>query len=249
MRRLALLLLVLCLASGQAANQRTLQVFAAASLTDVFGQLGRQFERNHPGVRVVFNFAGSQQLLQQLVQGASADVLATADPSQMEAAVREGVVSAGSQRTFARNRLTLVTPPDNPARLLSFQDLARPGLKVILADQNVPAGAYSLQLLRHDPEFQKAVLGNVVSYEQNVRAVLTKVALGEADAGLVYCTDTRAQKVNSIAIPEAINPVAVYPIAPTARPSDPALAREFVAFVGSAQGQKVLRDYGFLGAP
>lgn len=240
----ALLLILLCLGTLRAEE---LQVFAAASLTDAFTQLGRHYERQHPGVRVVFNFAGSQQLIQQLAQGARADVLATADGSQMEAAAREGVVRPA--RIFARNRLLVVMPPDNPGRVKRFEDLARPGLKLVLADKNVPVGAYTAQMLEKvSPAFRKAALANVVSYEQNVRAVLAKVALGEADAGVVYVTDARAQNVARIEIPDQLNPVAVYPIAPTARPLNARLADEFVRFVRSPAGQKILLDFGFLPA-
>ncbi len=245
-KRLLILLLVLGLVA-RAEAPSTLQVFAAASLTDAFGTLGKQFEATHPGVRVVLNFAGSQQLIQQLAQGAQADVLATADSSQMAAAVREGVVLRGTDRIFARNRLIVVTPPDNPAGVRKLEDLARPGLKLILADKNVPVGGYTLQMLeRVGGGFSGKVLANVVSYEQNVRAVLTKVALGEADAGIVYVTDARAQKVLSVKIPDPYNPVAVYPIAATAHPARAALASEFVQYVRSPPAQKALVDNGFL---
>lgn len=254
MRVLTLLLLFLCLAPARAEPPRVLQVFAAASLTDAFRQLGAEFEASHPGVKVVFNFAGSQQLLQQLAQGAWADVLATADSSQMQAAVREGAVTSGASQVFARNRLMVVTPPENPAGVRGLSDLARPGLKLVLADKRVPAGAYTLTMLERaaadrefGPAFTSAVLSNVVSHEQNVRAVLAKVALGEADAGVVYVTDARAQKVGAVAIPDRLNPVAVYPMAVVARPKNPELARQFVTFALSPRGQKVLTRNGFLG--
>jgi molybdate transport system substrate-binding protein len=234
-----------------------LTVFAAASLTESFGELGQQFEAQHPGVTVVFNFAGSQQLAQQLAQGAPADVFASANSRQMQAAVDAGRVAADSPQTFVRNRLVVVTPADNPAGLASFGDLAQPGLKLVLAAPEVPVGQYAQEVLQRAAEdpawgagFVSAVTQNIVSYEENVRAVLSKVALGEADAGIVYATDaaSAADTVRPLPIPDTLNLFASYPLAPVADSVQAGLAADFVALVLSPEGQAVLTRFGFDGA-
>jgi molybdate transport system substrate-binding protein len=244
-------------AAPTAAPPANLTVFAAASLTESFGELGRMFEAQHPGATVMFNFAGSQQLAQQLAQDAPADVFASANNTQMQAAVDAGRIAADSPQTFVRNRLVVVTPADNPAGLASFADLAKPGLKLVLAAPEVPVGQYSqefLELAGRDPslgaDFVGSVTQNVVSYEENVRAVLSKVALGEADAGIVYATDAASagDTVNTLPIPDALNVIATYPLAPVAASSQAKLASQFVALVLSPEGQAVLARYGFDGA-
>ncbi len=241
-------------AAPPAAQPATLTVFAAASLTESFGELGAMFEAQQPGATVVFNFAGSQQLAQQLAQDAPADVFASANQTQMQAAVDAGRIAAGSPQTFVRNRLVVVTPADNPARLASFADLAQPGLKLVLAAPEVPAGHYARQVLdlaSQDPslgaDFVRSVTQNVVSYEENVRAVLSKVSLGEADAGIVYATDARSagDAVHTLSIPGALNVVANYPVAPVADSAQAGLAAQFIALVLSPDGQAVLARYGF----
>jgi molybdate transport system substrate-binding protein len=237
---------------------RTLTVLAAASLTGPFGEIGQVFEAAHPGARVAFSFAGSQQLAQQLAEGAPADVFASANTREMDRAVQSGRVAAGSPQTFARNRLVVVYPADNPAGLARLQDLARPGVKLVLAAQQVPVGQYALEFFdkaSQDPAFGAAfkdgVLGNVVSYEDNVRSVFAKVSLGEADAGIVYATDISAGNVDTVGrleIPDALNSVATYPIAPLGDAVQPELARAFVDLVVSAEGQAILSRYGFLPA-
>jgi molybdate transport system substrate-binding protein len=173
----------------------TLRVYAAASLGDVFDELGREYEASHPGVKVEFNYAGSQQLSQQLAQGATADVFASANLKQMQAATSAGRVADGSTQLFARNRLMVIYPADGKP-LSSLSDLAQPGLHIVLAGKEVPVGQYALDFLDKaaaDPQlgaaFREGVLANVVSYEENVKAVLAKVSLGEADAGIVYASD------------------------------------------------------------
>lgn len=240
------------------AHPATLTVFAAASLTESFGELGQLFEARRPGVTVVFNFAGSQQLVQQLAQGAPADLFASANNRQMQAAVETGRVDAASPQPFVHNRLVLITPADNRAGLASFADLARPGLKLVLAAPEVPAGQYAqdfLELAGQDPalgaDFVAGVTQNIVSYEENVRAVLSKVALGEADAGIVYATDAASagDAVRILPIPDALNVVASYPLAPIANSAQAELAAQFIALVLSPEGQAVLARYGFDPAP
>lgn len=234
-------------------SQREVIVFAAASLSEAFQEIGRRFETQQ-GARVVFNFAGSQQLAQQLAQGAPADVFASANRAQMEAAVRAGRIAAGSERVFARNRLVVIVSPDNPAALRELRDLARPGVRVVLAAKEVPVGRYSLEALDKlaaDPgygsAFRDGVLRNVASYEENVRAVLSKVALGEADAGIVYVSDIApGSEVGRIEIPDAFNVIAEYPIAAVRDARQPELAQQFIAAVLSPEGQATLQRYNFL---
>ena len=249
----AVLLLTACTAPAQSGRPE-LVVFAAASLTDAFAEIGARFGEVH-GATVTFNFAGSQTLAGQLASGAPADVYASANARQMQAAIDAGRVEPATVRDFAANGLVIITPRDNPASIGAPADLAAPGLKLVLADAAVPAGQYSLQFLDNasgDPAFPPgygaAVLANVASYEENVRAVLAKVTLGEADAGIVYSSDvTGAQRdqVQLIAIPAAVNVVATYPIAPVADSAQPELAQAFADFVVSPTGQAILEKYGF----
>lgn len=242
-------------ARGQATPQpATLTVSAAASLTAAFQEIGRQFEAQHPGTTVVFNFAGSQQLAEQLAQGAPADVFASANRKQMDAAVSSGRVSAEAPVDFLQNRLVVVTPNQQLEAIAGPEDLAKPGLKLVLAAKEVPIGQYALDFLdkaeesgKYGSDFKIKVLGNVVSYEQDVKAVLAKVGLGEADAGVVYATDasSAAGSVTSLSIPDDLNVVAVYPIAPIADSEHADLAKAFVAFVRSPQGQAILTKFGF----
>jgi molybdate transport system substrate-binding protein len=233
-----------------------LNVFAAASLTAPFSEIGRKFEADHPGVTVVSNFAGSQQLTQQIIEGAPADVFASANKKQMEAVVAAGEVVSGTQQTFAQNRLVIIYPQDNPAGLKELKDLSKSGLKLVLAAKEVPIGQYSLDFLDKaaaDPAFEATfkddVLKTVVSYEDNVKAVLTKVALGEADAGIVYTSDVTgedADKVSQMAIPDALNVIASYPMAPIKNSKNPEMAQAFIDLVLSQEGQDILAKYGFI---
>lgn len=242
--------------SGSSSGQLT--VFAAASLTEVFSALGKKFEAANPETNVTFNFAGSQQLAQQIIQGAPADVFASANQVQMQAVVQDGMVKQHNVQTFTDNRLVVIYPKSNPAHIQKLSDLERPGLKLILAAKEVPVGNYSLQFLdkaSQDPalgvNYKTAVLKNVVSYEENVRAVLSKVILGEADAGIVYRSDIssgNADKVGQLDIPDNLNVLAAYFIAPVEASGQKELARAFTDFVMSADGQKILRQYGFIPA-
>ncbi len=242
--------------TGQAASSpRTLTVFAAASLTESFNDLGKQFEAANPGVKVIFNYAGSQQLSAQLVQGAPADVFASANTAEMLTAIKGGTVVSGTQKVFARNRLAVIYPKDNPAKITVLADLAKPGLKIDLEDKSVPAGAYTLSMLAKmskDPaygaDYQAQVLKNVVSYETDVKAVVSKVSLGEADAGVVYTTDAAAaaSRLGELTIPTQFNQIATYPIAAIDKAPEPDLAQAFVAFVLSDAGQQTMAHYGFI---
>lgn len=248
---------VMAPAADTPAEALTINVFAAASLTDAFGVIGEQFSAAHPGVQVVFNFAGSNQLATQIGEGAPADVFASANRTQMTAAIESGRIVSGTQQTFARNRLVVVTPGDNPAGLTTLQDLATPGIKIVFAAQEVPVGQYALDFLdKADADgslgagYKDAVIANVVSYEENVRSVLTKVALGEADAGIVYTSDVVASaegEVMQIDIPDSLNTIATYPIAVLSDSAHAETAQAFVDAVLASEGQQVLADFGFLG--
>ncbi len=230
---------------------KTLTVFAAASLTDAFTEVGNNFEAAHPGVTVAFNFGGSQNLRTQLEQGAVADVFASANQKELDAAVAAGLVISGAAQVFLTNQLVVILPKDNPARIETLSDLARPGLKLTLAAPDVPVGSYSLQVLekldtRYGAGFKSQVLANVVSNEDNVKQVVTKVQLGEADAGIVYGSDAvAAPELRTIAIPDEFNVVAQYPLAALARAPHLDLARAFADYVLSSAGQAVLKKWGF----
>ncbi len=250
-----LLAAVLLSACGQAAQPaaRTLTVFAAASLTGAFTEIGQNFEAAHPGAKVTFDFAGSQTLSAQLLQGAAADVFASANQTEMDKLVSGGLVVEGTPRSFLTNQLLVILPPDNPAVIQSLQDLARPGLKLVLADASVPAGKYARQILdkmsqdaSFGADFGTRALANVVSNETDVKQVVAKVQLGEADAGIVYVSDAvAAPQLKTLQIPASYNVVATYPIAALAKAAQPGLASEFIAYVLSADGQAILKTWGF----
>jgi molybdate transport system substrate-binding protein len=235
----------------------TLTVLAAASLKGSFTKIGQQFQAAHPNVTVNFSFGGSDALAAQINQGAPADVFASANITQMNVVVKAGNIDASSVQTFAHNRLVVIVPKANPSNIQMLQDLAKPGIKLDLAAATVPAGQYAVAFLTKasaDPSFGASykanVLKNVVSYETDVTSVLNKVSLGEADAGIVYTTDaqTTASTVTTIAIPDNLNTIAVYPIAPVKASHNAATASAFDAYVTSADGQAVLASFGFLSA-
>jgi len=241
-------------AGAGAAVRGKITVFAAASLTDAFTEIAARFEEAHPGTEVEFNFGGSPTLRTQLDQGARADVFASADAAQMDLALKSRVVeSTGS--VFGGNSLVIITPASNPARLAAPADLARAGLKLVLAAPEVPAGSYARQMLvnlERDPAigagFSDRVLRNVVSNESNVKQVVAKVQLGEADAGIVYSSDVTpsvASALNVIAVPSQFNVNTQYPIAVTREASNQAAATAFIVFVLSDRGQQVLKKLGF----
>lgn len=250
----ALTVALLVAASAQAAAQQRLTVFAAASLTDAFSAVGQRFEREHPGITVTFNFAGSQALATQMEQGAAGDVFASADPRWMQYAEQRHLLG-GPARVFARNRLVVITPKANPGYINTLQDLARPGLKLVLAAAQVPVGSYSREALRrlgatpgYGGDFPGRVLANLVSEEENVKGVVAKVQLGEADVGIVYATDVTPaiqSQLRVLEIPEPSNPFAEYPVAPTAT-GRRELAAAFIELLLSPAGQALLASRGFL---
>jgi molybdate transport system substrate-binding protein len=227
---------------GTAASPGELKVFAAASLTAAFGELGEQFTAADGGTEVTFNFAGSQALATQIQQGAPADVFASADTANMDK-VKDLV---GDPQPFASNLLQIVVEKGNPKGVKDLDDLASSDLKVVLTAPEVPAGKYAGQALD-----RQGVTVKPVSLEDNVKAVVSKVSLGEADAGIVYVTDVTAggSKVEGVDIPTEHNVVATYPIATVKASRSQDQAQAFMDLVRSAEGQQVLERYGFLPPP
>lgn len=235
-----------------------LTIFAAASLTESFTDLAQEFENEFPGVQVTLNFAGSQQLAQQLAHGAPADVFVSANHTQMRVAVETGRIQEEDIQILTNNQLIVILPGDNPASITTLADLARPNLKIVLAAEQVPVGRYSLAFFdqaAQDPAlgeaFRRGVYDNVVSFEQTVKAVLSKVLLGEADAGIVYTSDvtTVEGQVQVVEIPMELNQIAEYPVAPVSDSAQPDLASRFITFALSPAGQDILAQYGFLSPP
>ncbi|MGZ8805414.1 MAG: molybdate ABC transporter substrate-binding protein [Microbacterium sp.] len=221
----------------------TLTVFAAASLTEIFDALGEDFEQRHPSVEVVLNYGGSSALAQQIVAGAPADVFAAANESTMQTVVDADL--ADEPVAFATNALQLVVPADNPARVSGLADLARPELAIALCDPVVPCGAAAEKLLA-----AAGVEAAPDTLEEDVKAVLTKVLLGEADAGLVYVTDVRAagDGVEGIVLDEADEAANPYPVAAIADGPSPDLGAAWIALLTGPAGRAALAEAGF-GAP
>ncbi len=249
--RPALLALVALGCSAPTVPKRPVQltVFAASSLTEVFGDLERGFEAANPDVDVRLSFAGSQVLRLQIEHGAPADLFASADDGHVRALVEAGHATDGGP--FAGNELVVVVPPDNPAGIERFGDLPKAS-RVVVGNAHVPVGVYARSVLdRAGPEFAAAVGERIVSEESNARLVRAKVELGEADAALVYRTDAAASgRVRVVPIPDALNARARYLLATVTRPERSPAAGRFAAYVRSAEGRATLHRHGFLtGSP
>ncbi len=248
-------------AAGGATSSETavVTVFAAASLTDVFQEAARSFSRSGHTGNVEFNFAGSQQLAGQLREGARADIFASADEMQMQAAIDAGRIGKRSVKTFACNRLIVgygrggTGAADGAPGLESLLKLAQPGHKIVVGAEAVPIGQYTRQFLanaaqddRFGPGFRGGFEANIVSEEQNVRGILSKLQLGEADAGVVYASDLVGNsELQRMEIPAHLNVSAVYPIALTLDSRQPEQAATFVTFLFSQEGTAVLEAHGF----
>ena len=219
----------------------TIAVFAAASLTDSFKAMGSSFHQAHPGVMVQFNFAGTPTLVTQIEQGAAADVFASADTPNMDKAYAAGFAS-GTPLVFAHNQLEIVVAPGNPKGINSLADLSKPGVIYITEGSTVPAGKYSLQALA-----SAGVKVTPKSLETDVKSVISKIELGEADAGIVYTTDVKAagSKVHGVTIPEANNVVATYPVVTVKGSKNTAVDNAFIAYLLSSAGQATLAAFGF----
>ncbi len=245
-------------ASGSMQLHGEVVVYAAASLTEAFTSIGNLFMKLHPQTAVTFNFAGSQKLAQQLALSAPADVFASADTKQMQIAQRSGRIAKDGPEIFAHNRLIAVVSLNPTHPISHLFDLTHPGLKIVLAADTVPVGSYTRAFLlkaARDPvygsAFRDSIVANTVSLEENVRAVLNKVVLGDADAGIVYSSDldaVSAGRVRRIDIPDALNTIADYPIAPVIDSKNPESASAFVQLLLSTEGQKILAEYGFIPA-
>jgi molybdate transport system substrate-binding protein len=227
-------------AASTAALTGTVNVFAAASLQESFTTLTTQFEAAHPGVTVTPNFGASSALAQQINQGAPADVFASASQTNMDQVVHAG--GAASSTAFAKNVMEIAVPPANPAAVAGLNDLAKPGVKVALCQSQVPCGSVAAKVFAN-----AKITVTPVSQEADVRAVLTKVQLGEVDAGVVYVTDVKAagDKVKGIEIAGDVNALTSYPIAALSKAPNPDAAAAFVAYVLSAEGNAVLAASGF----
>jgi molybdate transport system substrate-binding protein len=217
-------------------------VFAAASLKESFTALGKEFEQQHPGTKVNFNFGGSDTLAASITGGAPADVFAAASPKTM-AIVTGKKDAAGTPATFVRNQLEIATLPGNPDKVSSLKDLTKSGLKVVLCDKTVPCGAAAQKVLA-----ASGLKLTPVSYEQDVKSALNKVELKEADAAVVYKTDVHAagSKVAGVEFPESAKAVNDYPVVLLKNAPNAQAAQAFIALVRSAEGQKVLSQAGFL---
>jgi len=232
----------------------TLNVFAAASLTESFTAIAAQYQQMHPDIAIKINFAGSQILEQQIANGAPADIFASADLANMMKASTAGLV--GDSQIFVKNRLVVIIPVGNPGKINTLHDLANKGIKIDIEAAAVPAGKYSRQALAnmakspdYGPAYESAVLANIVSQEDNVKAVVTKVQLGEADAGFVYRTDVTdavASKLTVIPIPDPFNVIAEYPIAVVKNSAHASDAQAFIQYILSPDGQAILTKFHFI---
>ena len=238
--------------SGGGKQGGTLTIFAASSLIDAFGELGKTFENQNEGVKVKQSFESSSTLLTQIQQGAPADVFASAAMEEMDTAVKDGLVAASPQ-VFVRNREIIMVPNDNPADITRFEDVANPGVKLALAQKDVPAADYALQILdkanaKYGDDFEEDVLSNVVSREADVRASVNRVVVGDADATFGYASDYTVDirdRVKVVPIPPDLNIVATYPIAALKDAEEPELAGKWVELVTSKEGQRVLKRWNF----
>ncbi|HCB05203.1 MAG TPA: molybdate ABC transporter substrate-binding protein [Nocardioides sp.] len=226
---------------GDGGGDTTLTVFAAASLTSTFTEMGKDFEADHDGVKVEFSFGGSSDLVSQIQEGAPADVFASADTANMDKVTADDLQD-GEPQDFATNTLEIATPPGNPAGVTSFADLANPDLKVVVCAPEVPCGAATEKM-----EAATGVTISPVSEEQSVTDVLGKVTSGEADAGVVYVTDVTAagDAVEGVPFPESDQVVNTYPIVALKDSENSDLAQDFIDFVLGDQGQSILEEAGF----
>jgi molybdate transport system substrate-binding protein len=252
----AVVFVMLAVGGISAQDNQTLVVFGAASLADAYEEIALAFEEAHPGVDVVYNFGGTSQLAAQINEGAPVDVFASANTRQMQVVRETGRVTA-TPRRFVTNRLVVIVPDNNPARIETLADLARPGILLVLAAPGVPVRDYTDEMIvkmsasdEYGADFGAAVMANLVSEEDNVRQVAAKIALGEADAGVVYASDVTpdlAANVLVLDVPDTFNTVAAYPIATVSESANPATAQAFVDFMFTEPVQcGILKRWNFI---
>ena len=237
------------------ANKTDLTVFAAASLTGVLNDVVKQYETLHPGVHIITNYDGSQALRTQIEQGAMADVFLSANTKQLYALRDQGIMENSSIEMFAKNKLVVIVPASNPGNITTLQDLARPGIKLVIGTKDVPIGDYARQILKkmgndtaYGPSYNTSVLKNVISEETVVTGVVAKVQLGEADAGIVYITDVTPEnrdKFTMIPIPDKYNVIAEYPLGIVKSSGNKDDAASFITYLTGDQGNATLSKYGF----
>ncbi|MCC6442148.1 MAG: molybdate ABC transporter substrate-binding protein [Armatimonadetes bacterium] len=247
-------LFLLTAAALPAPAKGRLMIYAAGSLTDPFHDLKKVFEAGHPGVEVELNLAGSPELRTQIELGAPWDIFASADMQNMQALQKQHM--ALKPRVFARNRVCVIVPKANRARIRTLADLARPGIRIVAGHENLPIGKYMVKILdkmdrsgQFGSGFKDRVLKNIASRELNVKQIVAKIGMDDFDAGFAFVTDiTPAVRKNAtlLSVPAALNIIAAYPIAVSKTAPAPALAQEFVKLVVSPQGQRILKRYGFL---
>ncbi len=237
---------------GRGEQGGTLTILAASSLIDAFAELGKTFEKQNQGVTVKQSFESSSTLLTQIQQGAPADVFASAAQEEMNTAVKDGLV-AGKPEVFVKNREIVMVPKDNPAGIEEFRNVANPGVKLALAQKDVPAADYAVEILgkanaQYGDDFERDVLSNVVSREADVRASVNRVVVGDADATFGYASDYTIDirgRVKVVPIPPDLNIIATYPIAALEDAKEPELAKKWVDLVTSEEGQRVLEKWNF----
>ena len=246
MRQLSLILFLGFLAVTRSVAAEELLVSAAASLTNAFKSIGVEFERAHPGDKVVFNFAASDVLVKQIAEGAPMDVFASADEEAMDKAVKGKWIATATRFNFAGNRLVLAVPMDSPLRLSALEELKTKAVRRIAISQpaTVPVGRYAKAVL--DQARLWGILQDRFIYTQNVRQTLDYLARGEVDAGFVYATDVALMKGQvRVALEVTTTRPVVYPIAATMASKNARLAREFLDLVKSSAGQSILQKFGF----
>jgi molybdate transport system substrate-binding protein len=239
----------------QTDTENTITIYAASSLTDAFSEIGKRFEAENPGTKIVFNFAGSQQLAQQLGQGAPADIFISADQDQMRMVIASERVKSENVKVLVGNKLAIVLAADNHANIRRLIDLARPGVKLIIADKEVPLGNYTLDFLKKasqdaafGQEYKQNVLNNVISYEQSARVVYNKIMQGEADIGIIYASDVNEQNQEqalTLPIPDPLNVNVSYYIAPLNNNHNAELSAKFLSYALSMEVQDIMASYGF----
>ena len=252
---LILLVLLACLSPAFAEEKRVLTVFCGAGLTGALSEIGGLYE-NTTNMSIEFNFDGVPAMRAQIEQGAYADVLVSANLKHMDALKSEGFINNSTVEVFARNKVAIIVPNDNPANITGLKDLAVPGVKILMGTKDLPAGDYALQVLDRlaaDPEFgqeyKESVLSNVVSQETTVNRIVSKIALGEADAGFAFISDVSPEmigKVTRISVPDKYNVIGDFPVGVLSQSKYPDEAQAFLDLMMSSDGQAILEKYGFI---